>query len=79
MNDRIYRDYPTLARECIGKQYIPRGPRDFPRLGILHPESQEIAALGRKIPTLGKSLGPLGDVFPNASLLLAVYGYNIPS
>ena len=27
---------------CIGK-YIPRGPRDFPRAGILHPEAQEIA------------------------------------
>ena len=25
---------------CIGK-YIPRGPRDFPRAGILHPEARE--------------------------------------
>ena len=24
---------------CIGK-YIPRGPRDFPRAGILHPEAR---------------------------------------
>ena len=27
---------------CIGK-YTPRGPRDFPRAGILHPEAREIA------------------------------------
>merc|ERR1711954_409662 len=27
---------------CIGK-YIPRGPRDFPRAGILHPEAREIS------------------------------------
>ena len=26
---------------CIGK-YIPRGPRNFPRAGILHPEAREI-------------------------------------
>ena len=34
---------------CIGK-YIPRGPRDFPRAGILHPEAREIAR--------GQSQGP---------------------
>ena len=29
-------------KECIGK-YIPLGPRDFQRVGILHPEAREIA------------------------------------
>ena len=36
---------------CIGK-YTPRGLRDFPRAGILHPEAQEIAR--------GQSRGPMG-------------------
>ena len=58
---------------CIGK-YTPRGPRDFPRAGILHPEAQEIArgrspraisrAEGCKIPTRGKSRGPRWMYFP---------------
>ena len=58
---------------CIGK-YTPRGPRDFPRAGTLHPEAREIArgrspkaisrAEGCKIPALGKSLGPRGVYFP---------------
>ena len=41
----------------IGK-YIPRGPRDFPSAGILHPSG---------------NLSVLGGVFPNASFLSAVY------
>ena len=36
---------------CIGK-YTHLGPRDFPRVGILHPSA------------LGKSLGPRGVYFP---------------
>ena len=58
---------------CIGK-YIPRGPRDFPRAGILHPEAREISrgrspreisrAEGCKIPARGKSQGPRGMYFP---------------
>ena len=58
---------------CIGK-YTPRGPRDFPRAGILHPEAREIArgrspraisrAEGCKIPAQGKSRGPRGVYFP---------------
>ena len=58
---------------CIGK-YTPRGPRDFPRAGILHPEAREIArgrspraisrAEGCKIPTRGKSRGPRWVYFP---------------
>ena len=58
---------------CIGK-YTPRGPRDFPKAGILHPEAREIArgrspraisrAEGCKIPAWGKSRGPRGVYFP---------------
>ena len=58
---------------CIGK-YIPRGPRDFPRAGILHPEAREISrgrspreisrAEGCKIHARGKSRGPRGMYFP---------------
>ena len=58
---------------CIGK-YTPRGLRDFPRAGILHPETREIArgrsprAISRvegcKIPARGKSRGPRGVYFP---------------
>ena len=58
---------------CIGK-YTPRGPRDFPRAGILHPEAREIArgrspraisrASGCKIPAQGNSRGPRGVYFP---------------
>ena len=62
-----------LESGCIGK-YIHLGPRDFPRVGILHPSALEIAlglrpraisrASGCKIPALGKSLGPRGVYFP---------------
>ena len=58
---------------CIGK-YIPRGPRDFPRAGILHPGAREISrgrspreisrAEGCKIHARGKSRGPRGMYFP---------------
>ena len=40
-----------LESGCIGK-YTHLGPRDFPRVGILHPSA------------LGKSLGPRGVYFP---------------
>ena len=66
-------DVHCLESGCIGK-YIPLGPRDFPRAGILHPSALEIAlglrpraisrASGCKIPALGKSLGPRGMYFP---------------
>ena len=62
-----------LESGCIGK-YTHLGPRDFPRVGILHPSALEIAlglrpraisrASGCKIPALGKSLGPRGVYFP---------------
>ena len=39
---------------CIGK-YTPRGPRDFPRAGILHPEAREIAR--------GRSTWAISDTF----------------
>ena len=58
-----------LESGCIGK-YTHLGPRDFPRLRILHPSALEIAlglrpwaisrASGCEIPTRGKSLGPRG-------------------
>ena len=61
-----------LESGCIGK-YTHLGPRDFPRVGILHPSALEIAlglrpraisrASGCKIPALGKSLGPRGVYF----------------
>ena len=66
-------DVHCLESGCIGK-YIPLGPRDFPRAGILYPSALEIAlglrpraisrASGCKIPALGKSLGPRGMYFP---------------
>ena len=66
-------DVHCLESGCIGK-YIPLGPRDFPRAGILHPSALEISlglrpreisrASGCKIPALGKSLGPRGMYFP---------------
>ena len=62
-----------LESGCIGK-YTHLGPRDFPRVGILHPSALEIAlglrpwaisrASGCKIPALGISLGPRGVYFP---------------
>ena len=42
-----------LESGCIGK-YTHLGPRDFPRVGILHPSAL----------ALGKSLGPRGVHFP---------------
>ena len=45
---------------CIVK-YIPRGPRDFPRLGVLHPEARETARGSRDAklrPSPGINLGP---------------------
>jgi len=66
-------DVHCLESGCIGK-YIPLGPWDFPRAGILHPSALEISlglrpreisrASGCKIPALGKSLGPRGMYFP---------------
>ena len=50
---------------CIGK-YTPRGPRDFPRAGILHPEGRvhchESGCIGKYT-----SLGPRD--FPRAGIL----------
>ena len=65
-------DVHCLESGCIGK-YIPLGPRDFPRAGILHPSALEIA-LGLRPREISRASG---DVFPNTSLLSAVYGYNI--
>ena len=57
-----------LESGCIGK-YTPRGPRDFPRAGILHPEARKIAPISWSS----------GGVFPNASRLEAVYGHSLIS
>ena len=57
---------------CIGK-YIPRGPRDFPRAWILHPEAREISR-GRSPREISRAEG---DVFPNASRLEAVYVHSL--
>ena len=40
---------------CIGK-YTPRGPRDFPKAGILHPEAREIAR-GRSQRAISRAEG----------------------
>ena len=56
---------------CIGK-YTPRGPRDFPKAGILHPEAREIAR-GRSPREISRAEG---GVFSNASRLEAVYGHS---
>ena len=44
-----------LESGCIGK-YTPRGPRDFPRAGILHPEAREIAR-GRSPRAISRAEG----------------------
>ena len=64
---------------CIGK-YIPRGPRDFPRAGILHPKAREIAQGHSRGPRGSKSCPreisrPKGDGFPNTSRNEAVYSH----
>ena len=58
-------DVHCLESGCIGK-YIPLGPRDFPRAGILHPSALEIA--------LGQSLGPRGAKSPPLGNLLGLGG-----
>ena len=48
---------------CIGK-YTPRGPRDFPRAGILHPEAREIRGpRAAKSPPEGNLEGRGGCIF----------------
>ena len=59
-----------LESGCIGK-YTHLGPRDFPRVGILHPSALEIA-LGLRP---WKISWASGSVFSNTSLLSAVYGF----
>ena len=58
-------DVHCLESGCIGK-YIPLGPWDFPRAGILHPSALEIA--------LGQSLGPRGAKSPLLGNLLGLGG-----
>ena len=66
---------PRSSRFPSGGDFAPRGPRDCPRAkpegnlegrGVQNPRPREISRAS-------------GDVFPNTSLLSAVYGYNIPS
>ena len=45
---------------CIGK-YIPRGPRDFPRAWILHPEAREISR-GRSPREISRAEGNLSGL-----------------
>ena len=61
-------DVHCLESGCIGK-YIPLGPWDFPRAGILHPSAleislglrpREISRVSGNLPGLGKSLGRQG-------------------
>ena len=64
----------TLPRGGMYWEIHPRGPRDFPRAWILHPEAREISrgrspreisrAEGCKIHARGKSRGPRGMYFP---------------
>ena len=60
-----------LESGCIGK-YTHLGPRDFPRVGILHP-----SGLGVQNPRPWEISWASGSVFSNTSLLSAVYGYNM--
>ena len=62
---QIYNTVSVHCREegCIGK-YIPRGPRDFPRAGILHPEAREIAR--------GRSPRAISRADPNHQHLVAL-------
>ena len=74
-NWNIYQNTVSVhCREegCIGK-YIPRGPRDFPRAWILHPEAREISR-GRSPREISRAEG---GVFPNASRLEAVYVHSL--
>ena len=52
-----------LESGCIGK-FTHLGPRDFPRVGILHPSALKIA--------LGQSLGPRGAKSPPLGNLLGL-------
>ena len=67
-----------LESGCIGK-YTHLGPRDFPRVGNLHPSALEIAlglsGLGVQNPRPWEISWASGSVFSNTSLLSAVYGY----
>ena len=56
---------------CIGK-YTPRGPRDFPRAGILHPEAR-----GVQNPRTREISRAEGGVFSDASRLEAVYVHSL--
>ena len=64
-------DVHCLESGCIGK-YIPLGPRDCPRAS----PSGNLSGLGVQNPRPREISRASGDVFPNTSLLSAVYGYN---
>ena len=67
-------DVHCLESGCIGK-YIPLGPRDFPRAS----PSGNLSGLGVQNPRPWEISRASGDVFPNTSLLSAVYGYILSS
>ena len=69
-------DVHCLESGCIGK-YIPLGPRDFPRAGILPPSALDLSGLGVQNPRPREISRAEGNVFPNASRLEAVYVHSL--
>ena len=65
---------PRPSRFPSGVDFAPLGPRDFPRAS----PSGNLSGLGVQNPRPWEISRASGDVFPNTSLLSAVYGY-IPS
>ena len=64
---------PRPSRFPSGGDFAPLGPRDCPRAS----PSGNLSGLGVQNPRPREISRASGDVFPNTSLLLAVYGYNI--
>ena len=63
---------PRPLRFPSGGDFAPLGPRDFPRAS----PSGNLSGLGVQNPRPWEISRASGDVFPNTSLLSAVYGFN---
>ena len=66
---------PRPSRFPSGGDFAPLGPRDCPRAS----PSGNLSGLGVQNPRPREISRASGDVFPNTSLLSAVYGYNTRS
>ena len=64
---------PRPSRFPSGGDFAPLGPRDCPRAS----PSGNLSGLGVQNPRPREISRASGDVFPNTSLLSAVYGYNM--